>query len=172
MYYDLLLKTVKAREKAEELGLKTFAFSDLQPKDRTKSYDPDKIVFVRGGTLEQNKKIVRSPCDVLLDATLVDSSVVQVANDNDVAFGISLHQFLYSRGMKRARLFLYYQRLLKLYDKMDAKVLLVSGANNNFEVRPPKQLISMGVFLGQTKQQAKWSVTQVPEYLISKKVSE
>lgn len=172
MYYDLLARTVKAREKTRELGFKTFPFIELEPSELARAYDRERIVFVREGTLEQNKKAVRSPCDVLLDALNVDSSVVQVANDNQVAFGITLHQFLYSKKFKRAGLIAQYRKLFKLYQKMDARVLLVSGANNNFEARPPLQLASLGTFLGQTKQQAKWALSKVPAYLISKKVVE
>lgn len=168
-YYDLLAKTVKAREVAEQLGFKTYPFVDLQPNELDRAYDPEKVVFVRGGTLEQNKKIVRSPCDIILDALNVDSSIVQVALDNDVTFGISLHQFLYSKRLKRIKLIKAYRRLIKLYVDMGARILLVSGATNNFEARPPMQLASLGVFLGLTKQQAKWSISKVPEYIISKK---
>ncbi|MCD6414390.1 MAG: hypothetical protein J7L23_02055 [Candidatus Diapherotrites archaeon] len=169
VYYDLLAKTMKAREVAEELGFKTYPFVELQPEELDRAYDSTKVVFVRGGTLEQNKKIVRSPCDVILDATSVDSAVVQVAIDNNVTFGISLHQFLYSKKLRRAKLIGFYTRLVKLYNNMGANIVLVSGATNNFEARPPEQLASLGMLLGQTKRQAKWSISKVPESIISRK---
>ncbi|MCD4739867.1 hypothetical protein K8R43_01595 [archaeon] len=169
MYYDLLVRTSKARETAEELGISTCPHVELEPNQLTRSYEKNKIVFVRGGTLEQNKKTVRSPCDVLLDATRIDPNVVQVAKDNNVTFGITLHQFLYTKQFKRASLIRSYFRLIKLYNKMNSSILLVSGANNNFEVRTPEQLASLGIFLGQTKRQARWSTSKIPENILSKK---
>jgi RNase P/RNase MRP subunit p30 len=172
-FYDLLLKTESAKQEAAELGLKTFEFKELQPGEISKSYDPQKIVFVKGGHVNQNKKTVKFPCDVLLDPHGgFDTALLQVAKDNDVSVGISLHQFLYSQQLKRVGFMVSYRKLLKLCQKMGVKVLLVSGATNNFEVRPPEQLASMGVFLGLTPKQAKWSISQVPEYLISKKDGE
>ena len=129
--------------------------------------------FRKGGTEEENRKAVRSRIPLLLDPMdsgkmTIDTASLQVAKDNDVTIGISFRQFLVAGRFKRIRLLVAYRKLIRLCLKKKNRVLLTSGAKSEMELRTPEQLIAFGVFLGLTRQQAKWSITKVPEYLEGK----
>jgi RNase P/RNase MRP subunit p30 len=171
-YYDLLVSGKEAREKILELG-----FSEApETKEASLGELPQNLqhmTFVNGGELGVNRKVVRSPADVLLDAVSthgvsVDSAVVQVAKDNGVTFAFSLRPFLKHKGHRRIKLLLNARNAVLLAKKMEARILLTSGARNLFEIRNPAQLVAFGTFLGMTHEQAIWSVTEVPKYLIEK----
>jgi len=149
-------------------------YYDLLGKNVTKhGYEKadTKLNFVKGGSLEKNQKAVRSKIDVLLDPVSqkmsVDSAVVQIAKDNDITFGITLQQFLETRGFKRIRLIVNYRKVVAMCRKKKVRILLTTGAQEELDMRPPLQLASLGVLLGMTEQQAKWSISKVPEYLIA-----
>ncbi len=151
MYYDL------------------FAYSTQ--KGFQKSVQPK---FIKGGSEEANRKAVRSRTQVLLDPLdsgkmTIDTASLQVAKDNDVTIGITFRQFLVASKFKRIRLIVAYRKLIQICLRKKNRILLSSGAENEWELRSPEQLIAFGVFLGLTRQQAKWSITKVPEYLEAKK---
>lgn len=147
------------------------AYYDLVAYAPAKGFSPAKPVrFVRGGTEEANRKAVRGNAALLLEPLeggkmSIDSASLQVARDNDVTIGISFRQFLKAGKFKRIRLLVAYRKLVRLCMRMRARILLTSGAENEFELRSPEQLIAFGVFLGLTRQQAKWALSEVPEYL-------
>lgn len=130
--------------------------------------------YKKGGPEETNKKAVRSRIQVLLDPLdsgkmTIDTATLQIAKDNDVTMGISFRQFLIASRFKRIRLLVAYRKLIQLCLRKKNRILLTSGAENETELRSPEQLIAFGVFLGLTRNQAKWSISKVPEYLEGKK---
>ena len=130
--------------------------------------------FRKGGPEEENRKAVRSRIPVLLDPIdsgkmTIDTATLQVAKDRDVTIGITFRQFLMASRFRRIRLLVAYRKLIQLCLKKKNRILLASGAKSEMELRSPEQLIAFGVFLGLTRQQAKWSITKVPEYLEEKK---
>jgi len=132
-----------------------------------------KVEFCKGGSLEQNRKIVRKKCDVLLNPVAigkqsVDSALLQIAKDNNVTIGISFRQFLECEGNRRAKLISIYQKLVALCLKKGNRILIVSGAETEMEKRQPMQLAALGMLLGLSASQAKWCISKVPEYLIKK----
>ena len=129
------------------------------------------VKHTKGGTEELNKKIVRSRTRVLLDPMdsgkmAIDTASLQVARDNDIAIAVTFRQFLVASRFKRVRLLVAYRKLIQLCLKKKNRVILASGAENDFELRSPEQLIAFGVFLGLTRQQAKWAISKAPEYVM------
>ncbi|MBN3037292.1 MAG: hypothetical protein JW834_02510 [Candidatus Diapherotrites archaeon] len=166
-YYDLLASH-EVRSVLQSLG---FGAGDGVVVDDARRAPAGVVCFVRGGSLELNRLVVRSKAHVLLDPIAdgkmsVDSAVVQVAKDNGVAFGISLAQFLRVSRSRRAHLINAYRRLVQLCTRMGARIVLVSDARDAFGIRSPVQLVSLGVLLGLSVNQAKWSVSEVPAYLL------
>ncbi len=127
-----------------------------------------------GGTEEANRKAVRSRVPVLLDPLnggkmAIDTATLQVAKDNDVTIGITFRQFLAAGRSKRIRLLVAYRKLVQLCLKKGNRILLSSGARDEMGLRTPQQLVAFGVFLGLSRQQAKWAISKVPEYLEGRK---
>ncbi len=129
------------------------------------------LAISRGGSLDENRRIVRSKADVLLNPITsgkltVDSAVVEIAKQRGVTIAIGFSQFLRASSLRRARLISAYGKLIQLCLKMKVRVLLVSDASSEWEARAPEQLIALGVLLGLSEQQAKWSITKVPAALV------
>lgn len=123
-----------------------------------------------GGTLEKNRKAIDSRVAVLLDPNEsrleLDTATLQVAKDNDVTIGITFRQFLAAGRFKRIKLLSSYRKLVQLCLRMGNRLVISSGAKDESELCTPEQLVAFGVFLGLTRQQAKWSISKVPEYLM------
>ncbi|MCD6522321.1 MAG: hypothetical protein J7K68_01110 [Candidatus Diapherotrites archaeon] len=167
-YYDILGADVKK-----------FGFSEMPIPARIVSQKEcaktkDVITIVKGGTLDVNRKIVRSNCDVLLDPVgqkmEVDTAILRIAKERGITMGISLSQFFGTRGMRRIRMLHNYMNFIRLCNKIGSRVVLTTNASDISEQRQPIHLISFGVMLGMTKQQAKWSISMVPEYLVRRKM--
>ena len=136
-----------------------------------------RLSFRKGGSLDENRGIVRSDADVLLDPLdtgrlTVDSAVVEIARQRGVAIAISFRPFLVASRMKRARLIAGYKKLVLLCLKGGVRPLLVSGAENEWEVRSPHQLIAFGALLGLSLDQAKWAITALPASLLKRRRSQ
>ena len=138
-YYDLLTKTPLIGFKAGVL--KNYAI---------------------GGTLEENRKIVRrrkTLVNPLSKGILsVDTALLTIAKKNNVAIGITLDQF----NKQRIRLLSNYMLLVKLCKRKGVRLFLSSGKTP----RTTEELIAFGEMLGMTEKQAKWSISKVPEYLL------
>ncbi len=131
------------------------------------------LAIRRGGSLDENRKIVRSKAQVLLNPITsgkltVDSAVVEIAKQRGVAIAISFRQFLVASRFKRARLISAYSKLIQLCLKMKVRVILVSDARDAWEARAPEQLIALGVLLGLNPQQAKWAIAKAPAALLKR----
>ncbi len=139
---------------------------------KEEGFSPAKPVkSTKGGTEEANKKIARSRTQVLLDPMdsgkmTIDTATLQVAKDNDIAIAVTFRQFLNASKFKRIRLIVAYRKLIQLCLKKKNRIILASGAEDEFELRSPEQLIAFGVFLGLTRQQAKWAISKAPEYVM------
>ncbi len=175
-YYDLLVSG-DARE-----HLTSYGYSDpgipvvvLEPSQLDKAYSPDALVFVRSSnTLEKNKKIVRAPCDGIVDpiyprANVLDYNALTTARDNDITLVFTLSRFLSVKGIERAKLIARARLLIRMALKKGVRILLASGAEHPFDLRTPYQLESFGVLLGLSWKKAEWSITKTPEYLIRRK---
>ncbi len=174
-FYDLLTTSEKARKLLPELGFqKSVKSVEIKPKELDSAYQPDAIVFCSGKTEKENKKIARAPVDVLLDPVVhyrrtIDTALMQIAKDNEVAIGISLQNVLGTKKFRKAGLLKQYRLLVKLCQKVGTRIVLTSGAGNEFQVRSPEQLIAFGKTLGLTRDQAKWSLSKIPKALIERK---
>ena len=127
-----------------------------------------KLAFAVPRDHEDAKQIVRTKGKILLNPPhgTIDTAVLQVAKDNDITIALSLRQFLEASRYKRAKMATWYRKLMKLALKKRCRILLVTDAKDWQQVRTPLQLASLGSYLGMTPQQAKWSISQVPEYLL------
>ncbi|MFC2174618.1 RNase P subunit p30 family protein [archaeon] len=147
-------------------------YYDLFASKKAEGFSPAKPVkFKKGGSEEDNKKIARSRTQVLLDPLdsgkmTIDTATLQVAKDNDIAVAITFRQFLVAGKFKRIRLIVAYRKLIQICLKKKNRVILSTGAENDHELRSPEQLIAFGVFLGLTRQQAKWAISKAPEYVM------
>ena len=119
----------------------------------------------KGGTLELNRKAVRTPTDVLLDPVSAqdkafDTAVAQLAKDNNISVAFSLRSVLETRGLDRVRILRNIVFAVKICMKMRVNTMIVSGATDSYGLRDPQLLIAFGQLIGLTKAQAEWSISE------------
>lgn len=174
-FYDLFVPSRKARKIVSSLGFEEpVSCRVIDSKNLDKAYHPKALVFCSGDSGKENKKIARSGVDVLIDPVVhykrtIDSALMQIAKDNGVVVGISLSKMLEAKKKQRANLMKYYRLLVDLCHKVGTKILLTSGAKDEFQLRKPEQLVSYGKIFGLTKEQARWSLTEIPKSLMERK---
>ena len=158
--YDLV--SDKLKNKAKEFG---FA-----------KYLSEKDVGVReGGELELNRKIVRTKkIQVLLNPISItkqfDTAVAQIAKDNKVSIGFSFNSVLKLKGIQQILYLRNMKEAMKICLKTKNNIIICSGAKEEKQLKSAFSLIGFAVFLGMTKQQAKWSLNQAYEALLQKEV--
>ena len=159
--YDIVSDELKS--KAKEFGFAKY----LSEKE---------VKIEEGGELELNRKIVRTKkIQVLLNPVSVtkefDTAVAQIAKDNEVTIGFSLNSVLKLKGVQQVLYLRNMKEAVKICLKMRNNIIICSDAKKETELKSSFALIGFGVFLGMTKQQAKWSLNQAYEMLLENKRS-
>ncbi len=156
-YYDIV-QCEEARKHEKKLGFeKMLLASELRLK--------------KGGSLEANRKAVRTKTDVLLDPVsptglFFDTAVAQVAKDNNVVIAFSLNSLLSLKGVQRVKMLANMQKALGICLKMKNEVMVISHAEDEYGARDALSLVGLGVLLGLSKPQALWVVSNVYEGLV------
>lgn len=87
-----------------------------------------------------------------------DVDLLQKAGINEKKMLVKVSDLVKVRGMARARLLSKIMFFARLCLKYKARVLLVSGAENEFEEKNENELISVGMVLGMNHQEARKAV--------------
>ena len=148
----------KLKEKADSMNFQKY----LSDKD---------LKIKKGGTLELNRKIVRTKTNkILLDpaatSKVFDTAVAQIAKDNKIAIAFSISCFLKEKGINKVRLLKNMNESMAICLKMKNDIILCSNAVDEWQLKDKELLIGFGVLLGMTRNQAKWAINQVYEDLI------
>lgn len=131
------------------------------------------MLLVRGHDLKLNRAAVRTPeVDILThpEFNRKDSGLNHVlareAAKNNVAIEINFRNILINTKATRSLVLKNMMQNVKLCKKYNAPIIICSGAISHWQLRDPKQLISMGVLLGLELKEAKNSLSVVPKKMI------
>lgn len=97
---------------------------------------------------------------------LLDPGALNLIAEKGKVAGVELATLLRVRGFERALLLRKLRLAIRVLLKRRARILLYSGARNQLEFRDPEMLSSLGTLLGLTKDQALWSISKIPEFLL------
>lgn len=153
-YHDLLTRNSECVEFGKKLGYEEVHYEDVNYIKKNLKIDETKLNIVKGGDIKRNRQAVnKKGVDVLLDPVGpkekgFDTAMTTVAKEKEVAIGISLKKIMKYRGMKKVRYFRSLDYLGKLLKKGNCNIVIVSGAKEKLDMRPPKQLSSLGYLLG------------------------
>jgi RNase P/RNase MRP subunit p30 len=130
-----------------------------------KVFTASQLRIRKGGTLELNRKAVRTPTDVLLDPVSAqdkafDTAVAQLAKDNGISVAFSVRSVLEVRGLDRVRLLRNIVFAARICMKMRVNTMIVSGAADSYGLRDPELLMAFGQLIGLTKSQSEWSISE------------
>ena len=133
----------------------------------TKVFNFNEFKIVEGGDDKKNRKVVEDKnVDILLspektrDRDFMHSRnsglnqvLCKLAKKNDIANGFDFNLVLNSKN--RGEILGRMMQNVGLCRKYKNKMVLLSGANNELDMRNPKDLVSFGIVLGMTPKEAK-----------------
>ena len=135
---------------------------------------PNSLIYVQGGNL----RIVRFAIENKVDAVIApeygrkdsgfDHVLARLAAKNNVAIGFSLAPLLKATPYERANILKFMMKNWQLVEKYKAPRFLTSSAESKWEVRSPRDLMSLGISIGMEIPQAKASLSFYPERMLKK----
>ncbi|RLI86793.1 MAG: hypothetical protein DRP01_03430 [Archaeoglobales archaeon] len=125
----------------------------------------DWIVGVVGDLNVLRYAVMRWRVDVILDfeGRELDYTLIKIAGKKDVAIEISFSKFL---RCERSRLFEETSEIFKVIEKFDTPFILTSGARDDYELRPKRQILEFFEYLGADVERAEyWMDRLIRRYL-------
>ena len=133
------------------------------------------VVAVHGGKYAINRAACEdSRVDILCHPELgrndsgLDAVCMKAAAANDVAIQVSFRTILYSYRRSRSSLLSKMATNIKLANDMKARIVICSGAQAKWDMRDPRELISIMNVLGTELSRAFSTLSDVPGAIIEK----
>ncbi|MBO8175524.1 MAG: Ribonuclease P protein component 3 [Thermococcus sp.] len=134
------------------------------------------LIYVQGGNMKVNRSALEIGVDALISPEFgrkdngFDHVLAKIAAKNEVAIGFSISQLLRASSYERANILKFMMKNWQLVEKYKVPRFLTSSAESKWEVRAPRDLISLGVVIGMEICQAKASLSFYPEKILNKKL--
>ena len=185
---DVFQGTEKLKEQRKEInlykseGMEIYQGITIQPKDvnelkniLAKVRESVLVVIVQGG----NYKVNRAACedsrvDVLINPELgrsdngLDEPCFKAASRNEVAIGTSFRRLLYSYHKARSHILDHISTNIRLSTEFNTNFILCSGAYNIWEMRGPRDIVSIANVLGLDLAKSILSMSEIPLHIIQK----
>lgn len=131
------------------------------------------VVAVAGGDYEINRAACDDPrVDILahpeqgrIDSGL-DEACIEAAARNNVAIQINFREILYSFRKQRSYALNHIAKNIGLAEHFRAPVIICSGAKSKWDMRAPRELVSVANVLGLDISKAFLGVTTIPQQII------
>ncbi|MFQ6009846.1 MAG: ribonuclease P protein component 3 [Candidatus Aenigmatarchaeota archaeon] len=133
------------------------------------------VVAVHGGSYAINRAACEdSRVDVLCHPELgridsgLDAVCMKASAANDVAIQVNFRNILYSYRRSRSALLANMAMNVRLANELNAKTIICSAAQAKWDMRDPRELISIMNVLGTELSKAFYSLSDVPAGIIEK----
>ena len=139
------------------------------------------IVIVHGGDYNINRAACENPkVDILAHPELgrldsgLDEVCLNAAKENNVAIEVNFNEILFSYRKPRAFILNHIAKNIRLCETYKVPIILTTGAKSKWELRDPREVISVANVLGLELGKAFLSMTTIPQAIIenNKKVLE
>ncbi len=131
------------------------------------------IVIVSGGDYLINRAACENPkVDILAHPELgradsgLDEYCINKARENNVAIQVNFREILYSYRKPRSYILNHIQKNVKLGDSLRAPLVICSGAQSTWDMRGPRELVSIANILGLDVGKAFNAITTLPQQMI------
>jgi len=153
------------------LGFEARSLKELAVlKEKRRKFD---VLLVRGGDLRLNREACETAeVDILTHPEYgrIDSGLnhvlVKLATKNNVAIEINFREILVSSKRTRSMILKNMTQNVKLAKKYGADIIACSGALSHWDICDPHSLISFVSLLGLQLNEAKATISKVPEKII------
>ena len=146
--------------------------SDMKDK-LTQVREKALIVTVAGGNYDINRAACHDPrVDILAypEARRIDNGLDDVcmaaATQNNVAIQVNFREILYSFRKQRSYTLNHVARNIMLAEHFRTPIIICSGAHSKWDMRAPRELISIANILGIDIGKAFLSMTSVPQDMV------
>ncbi|AEH24514.1 Ribonuclease P protein component 3 [Pyrococcus yayanosii] len=132
------------------------------------------LLYVQGGNLRVVRYAIETGVDAIIGPWLgrrdpgFDHVLARLAAKKGVAVGFPMGPLLRASPYERATMLKFMARVWRLVDKYGVPRFLTSSAGNRWEVRGPRELMSLGIALGMDPAQAKASLSFYPLSLLER----
>lgn len=172
--FEELKGEVKAlREKYEKVALLIVTEKPSLIREIRKRI-PNALIYVQGGNLRVVRFAIENRVDAIISPEYrrkdsgLDHVLARLAARNNVAIGFSLSPLLRANSYERANILRFMMRNWRLVEKYKVPRFLTSSAESKWEVRFPRDLMSLGINIGMEIPQAKASLSFYPEIILKK----
>ncbi|WP_457752112.1 Ribonuclease P protein component 3 [Thermococcus sp.] len=130
------------------------------------------LLYVQGGDMRVNRFALETGVDALISPWLgrkdpgFDHILARIAARRNVAIGFSLAPLLTAKPYERVQLLRFMTKTWQLVDKYSVPRFITSSAKTRWEVRSPRDLMSLGMNLGMDIPQARASLNFYPRRIL------
>jgi len=131
------------------------------------------IVIVHGSNYQINRAACEDPrVDILAHPELgradsgLDKACLNLARENNVSIQINFREILYSFRKPRSYIFNHITKNIKLCNEYKTPMITCSGAQGVWDMRGPRELVSIASVLGLELGRAFASVTSLPQQVV------
>ncbi|ASJ02410.1 ribonuclease P protein component 3 [Thermococcus profundus] len=130
------------------------------------------LIYVQGGDMRVNRAALEAGVDALISPWLgrkdpgFDHVLAGIAARRNVAIGFSLAPLLRANPYERVQILRFMAKTWQLVDKYSVPRFITSSAESRWEVRGPRDLMSLGINLGMEFPQARASLNFYPRKIL------
>ena len=132
------------------------------------------LLYVQGGDMRVNRMAIEAKVDALISPWLgrkdygFDHTLAGMAGRGGVAIGFSLSPLLRANPYERALTLRFMAKVWELVRKYRVPRFITSSAESKWEVRGPRDLMSLGINIGMEIPEARASLNFHPRSLLSR----
>ncbi|CAI1492087.1 Ribonuclease P protein component 3 [Thermococcus nautili] len=132
------------------------------------------LLYVQGGDMRVNRMAIEAKVDALISPWLgrkdygFDHTLAGMAGRRGVAIGFSLSPLLRANPYERALTLRFMAKVWELTKKYRVPRFITSSAESKWEVRSPRDLMSLGINIGMEIPEARASLNFHPRRILGK----
>jgi len=181
-YYQGLEKLNELKKNISEIqtDLELYSGVNIQAKDInelkeiiSKVREKVLIVIVSGGDYSINRAACEDPrVDILAHPEFgrpdsgLDEPCLESATQNNVAIQINLREILYSFRKPRSYIFNHISKNVRLCDHFRTPIVICSGAQSIWDMRSPREMVSIANVSGLDFGKAFAAVSSIPQQIV------
>ena len=131
------------------------------------------LVAVKGGNFDVNRAAVEDRrIDILLHPEYkrkdsgIDHKTAKAASENDVTIGLVFHTLHQTYGKVRSHVLRHMKKSIQLCNKYGANITVVSGAEDKYSIKEPRELASLLRVLDVEPPESMRYVSYLPEGIV------
>ena len=161
------------REKYEKVALLLITKKPSLVRE-VKNRNLKALLYVQGGDMRINRFALEAGVDALISPWLgrkdpgFDHVLARIAAKKEVAIGFSLSPLLRANPYERVQILRFMTKTWQLVDKYSVPRFITSSAETRWEVRYPRDLMSLGINVGMDMPKARAGLNFYPRRILGR----